>query len=227
MTITRKRAFSVALGSGVAAMSAAACQSASATAPEAHAASKPRAVVRHAHAKPRRGHARTSRGEYVYKVIVGGVVSTDKANAACSGSSLRLTGMATYPESKNATALWERSPAAWRQRFAITTSASTTITVSWSDETQRREANEDGGEIRHSRGLTGTAPASRVCAATKPNAALGSVGEGVVTWRLPKPAKSVAALLAQPVASIYPNQYVLAFEISPDGTVPAFAPFNS
>lgn len=226
MTITRKRAMSMVMGSGVAALSVAACPPANAAAPVAHAASKTRAVVRHERVKPRRGHVRTAQGEYVYKVIVGGEVRTDKANMACAGSSLRISGVMTYPEG-NATALWERSPAAWRQRFTITSGPATTITVPWTSPAEDKEAAEHGGMIPNSRSPVATTPASRVCAATTPNAAVGSVGEGVVTWRLPSPVKSVAALLAHAPANININEHVSAFTVRPDGTVPTFAPFQA
>jgi hypothetical protein len=210
------------MGSGVAALSVAACPPANATAPDAHAASKTRAVVRHERVKPRLGHVRTAQGEYVYKVIVGGEVRTDKANMACSGSSLRISGVTAYPESRDATSLWERSPAAWRQRFTITSGPATTITVPWSSPGEDKEAAENGGMIPNSRSLVSTTQASRVCAATTPNAAVGSMGEGVVTWSLPSPAKSVAALLAHAPTNVSINEYVSAFTIQPDGTVPTF-----
>jgi len=75
----------------------------------------------------------------------------------------------------------------------------------------------------HSANLTGTAPAASVCAATTPNAALGSVGRAMVTWRLTAPVRSVAELVAQPPTNIYPSEYMLAFQILPSGAVPAFS----
>lgn len=69
--------------------------------------------------------------------------------------------------------------------------------------------------------------AGAVCAATSPNAGLGDIGEGEVTWRLPQPVASVAALLAQPAASVYTNEYMLVFEILPDRSVPTFTPFQT
>jgi len=63
--------------------------------------------------------------------------------------------------------------------------------------------------VPNSRGLTSTTLASSVCAPTTPNTAIGSVGEGVVTWRLPRPARSVAALVAQPPTSVNLNELVV------------------
>jgi len=216
---------SAVVGSGVAALSVAACPPANATTPDAHAASKTRAVVRHERVKPRRRHVRTRQGEYVYKVVVGGEVRTNKANMACSGSSLRITGVTAYPEWSNATALWERSPAAWRQRFTIRSGPATTVTVPWTSPAEEKEAAGHGGMIPNSRSAVATTQAGRVCAATSPNAAVGSMGEGVVTWRLSSPVKSVAALLAHAPTNIDINEYVSAFTVQPDGTVPAFNPY--
>ncbi len=44
---------------------------------------------------------------------------------------------------------------------------------------------------------------------------------------LPRPVASVAALLAQAATSFYTNEYMLIFEILPDGTVPRFAPYEA
>jgi hypothetical protein len=144
----------------------------------------------------------------------------------CSGSSLKLTGITTFPESQNATSLWEATPAAWKQRFTITTGTATTMTVSWATEAESKEAEEHGGMIPNSRFLTGTAPTSRVCAATSPNAPIGEVMEGLATWVLPSPATSVTALMAMPPTNVNLNKLTLAFQILPNGTVPVFAPFS-
>jgi len=44
---------------------------------------------------------------------------------------------------------------------------------------------------------------------------------------LPAPVRSADALMATPPTNIYPYEYSVAFEVLPDGTVPAFTPFNS
>jgi hypothetical protein len=226
MTIMRKRAMSAVMGSGVAALSVAACPSANAMEGDFHAASKPRAVVRRERAKPRRGHVRTAKGDYVYKVTIGGEVNDTKANMACSGSSLKIGGVTTYPESRNAAALWERTPAAWRQHFTITSGPATTITVPYTTPAELTEGEAHGGNAPNSPSLTGTAPASRVCAAAAPNAGVASVGEGVATWQLPKPAKSVAALLSQPPTNINLNKLAMVFAIRPGGAVTVSGPFS-
>jgi hypothetical protein len=172
-------------------------------------------------------------GSYVYTVVIGNTVATaGKPNVACSGSSMRLTGIATFPESKNATALWERTPTAWKRRYTITTGPATTITVSWLPAAEQREAEEEAahnGSVRNPRlwGQENTTPTSAVCAATSPGAVVGEIGEALATWVLPAPARSAAALMATPPTNIYPNEYSAAFEVLPNGTVPAFAPMNS
>src|SRR5258708_6298794 len=69
----------------------------------------------HKHARPRHHRALPKptlrNGSYVYTLGIGNTVATEgKPNAACSGASMRITRLATYPESQNATALWERTP---------------------------------------------------------------------------------------------------------------------
>jgi hypothetical protein len=220
VTITRKRALSAVLGGGAAALGAA-CPPATATndaqatrkAPAANSRPKPhrRPVARH--------------GAYVYVVTIGGQVSTAKANMACSGLTVRLSGVRLSPEGKNASALWDKTPSAWRQRFTITSGAATTLTVPWSTPAELTEAEAHGGNVPNSRSLTGTAPASRVCAAAPPNAGVASVGEGVATWRLPKPIKSAAALLGQPPTNIDLNELSMTFAIRPNGTVTVSSPY--
>ena len=137
------------------------------------------------------------------------------------------------PETSAATALFYRNESFWGKRVTITAGPTAKVTISWTPPAERREAEAEAaahnGEIRNPRlwGQEDTGLAGAVCAATTPNAALGDIGEGEVTWRLPRPVTSVAALLAQPATSVYTNEYMLVFEILPDGTVPNFAPYQT
>ena len=137
------------------------------------------------------------------------------------------------PETSAATALFYRNESFWGKRVTITAGPTAKVTISWTPPAERREAEAEAtahnGEIRNPRlwGQEDTGLAGTVCAATTPNAALGDIGEGEVTWRLPRPVTSVAALLAQPATSVYTNEYMLVFEILPDGTVPNFAPYQT
>lgn len=240
MRITRKRAMSVVLGISTAALSAAAvCPAANAT-PDAR---KPVSAKTPAAEHPRPSRSPSLRelerqvpspdGEYVYKAVIDGQISVEKPNTSCSGSVIRLAGVTLEAQGQNANSFWFKNPNSWNGTFTLTTSPATTITVSWLPPAERREAAEEAathnGSVLNPRlwGKPDAAPVSSICSATAPNAALGGISEGVVTWQLPRPAKSVAALLTYPAANIYPNQYMLAFEALPDGTVPAFAPFNS
>lgn len=241
MTITRKRAMSVVLGTSAAALSAASvCPVANAT-PDAMKPVSAKARPRHEHSRPPHSPSLrelerpvpSSDGEYVYKAVIDGEVSAEKPNTFCSGSVIRLTGVTLEAQGHNAFAFWFKNSNSWNGTFTLTTSPATTITVSWLPLAERREAAEEAaahnGFVLNPRlwGQENTAPASGICSATTPNAAIASIGQGVVTWQLPRPAKSVAALLTHPPANIYPNECMLAFEALPDGTVPAFAPLNS
>lgn len=235
MTITRKRAMTVVLGSGAAVLGAA-CPPASAASEHAPNA---RATVRHErpHARPR--HRRPlpkptlRNGNYVYTVIIGNTEATEgKPNMTCSGSSMRLTGIATYPDSSNASALWEKTPAAWTRLYTITTGPATTITVSWTPPEKRQAAAEEAaqhnGLVLNPRlwGQNDTAPVSIICGATSPGAVVGELGEALATWVLPAPVRSAAALMATPPTNINANEYGAAFEVLPNGTVPAFTPYS-
>ena len=236
-----KRAMSAVLGSGVAALGAAAvCPAANATPEHVPAPPRPAATARHErrHARPRhRGHApkpMMRNGDYVYEVTIGNTEASEgKPNMTCLGSNMRITGLSTFPEGKNAGALWQKHPEAWNGTFTITTGPAATITVSWTPPSERREAEEEAsshnGFILNPRlwGQDDTAAVGRVCAATSPDTVVGEIGEGVATWVLPAPVRSAAALMATPPTNIYPNEYSAAFEVLPNGTVPAFAPFNS
>jgi hypothetical protein len=234
MTITRKRAFSAVLGTSAAALSAAgACPPADAAAAHAPTAPKPAMTVRHERSRHSSPKPTLRKGDYVYKVFIGGTKAPEgKPNVACSGSSMRLTGITTYPDSNDASALWERTPAAWKKRNTITTGPATTITVSWLPAAEQREAEEEAathnGSVLNPRlsGQPDSALTSAVCAATSPGASVGDIGEGLATWVLPAPARSAAALMATPPTNIYPNEYSVAFEVLPNGSVPAFSPYS-
>lgn len=239
MRNTAKRCRTVVLSASVVALGAAtACPDASAAneaAPPPHGAP---AVAARAHRKPRRRPrpktAPPPHGPYVYKVSIGGEINVEKADVQCSGSSIRLSDVKlVMPETRATEDLFYRNESFWGGRATITMGPTATITASsWLPPAERREAeaeaNAHNGEILNPRlqGQKTTSLAGTVCAATKPNAALGDIGEGEVTWRLPRPVASVAALLAQPATSVYTNEYMLVFEIFPDGTVPTFTPFQ-
>jgi hypothetical protein len=217
-----KRCRSVVIGASVAALGATgACPAANAEG-NATNARAPRAAETREHSTPRR-HVERHHGPHVYKVTVGAEIRAEAPNASCAGSSIKFSRLAfTMSESPAAEALSERDPSFWRGRFTVTAGPATTITVPWSSPAETREAEEHGGAIPNGHGAWATAPAARVCAATTPGASLGSIGEGVVTWRLPAPVTSVAALLAQPPTSATFNEVMVAFAIQPNGSIPAF-----
>lgn len=221
-----KRCRSVVLSASVAALGATgACPAAGATPERDSAARKPATVHRHHqhHQRPSRAPVGTPRGGYVYAVYAEGQVSTQHPNTSCAGATIKLARLALFAEDANAVALWGRNPQQWERPYTVTTGPATTFTLWWTTEAENREAEENGGKIAHSANLTGTAPAANVCAATTPNAALGGVGRVTITWRLAAPARSVAALVAQPPTNIDPSEYMLAFQILPSGAVPAFS----
>lgn len=219
-----KRCRSIVLSASVAALgTTAACPAANAEGSGGPVpASAPRAAAVREHATPKR-HVARHRGAYVYEVAVGGELRSEAPNTSCAGNSIRFTRLTfKMSESPAADALSERDPSFWRDRFTVTAGPATTITMPWNSPQETREAEEHNGVIQNGHGTWATAPAARVCAATSPDAALGSVGEGIVTWRLPAPVTSVAALLAQSPTSATFNELMVAFSIQPDGSVPAF-----
>jgi hypothetical protein len=238
-----KRCRSVVLGASVAAASAVgACPTANATNAQGareqrpHEPAKvrrhdPKRRVRQRHRKnssPAAAHP----GKYVYEVVIGNTEAEEnKPNMACSGSSVRITGLATFPESSNATALWYKPPESWKRLFTITTGPATTITVGWTPPSERQAAAEDAaahnGFILNPRlwGQEDTTATSTVCDAS-PGAVLGELGEALATWVLPAPVRSAAALMATPPTNIYPNEYSIPFEVLPDGTVPPFQSYS-
>lgn len=222
-----KRCRTVVIGVG-AALAAAPAGPAGAAAPE-HGSPSP-AVARmtqRAHSRRRRQQrpAAAPHGPYVYAVAIGAEIREENPNAACVGNSIRLTSVAlVMPETRITEALLYRYESFWGKRATITAGPATTITTPWSSAQETREAEQNGGMVPDPHDASATAPAARICAATTPNAALGSIGEGVVTWRLPRPATSVAALLAQAPANVNLNELMVAFAIQPDGSVPPFNP---
>jgi hypothetical protein len=150
----------------------------------------------------------------------------------CVGSGARLVSVALSGEGTNSFRLWERDPAAWNKAYTVTVAPSTTITVSWTPPAERHEAeaeaNANHGEIRNPRlqGQDDPTSAAALCAATSPNAGVAELGRAVVTWRLPRPARSLAAFTTTTPTSIKPLEYTDDFEVLPNGSVPAFAPFT-
>lgn len=229
VTITTKRAMTMVVSSAVAFSGAAACPAAPA---EAAAPTVPaKAVVRSRHTRPGRHRPAPKptphRGEYVYTVIVGATSSRNESpNMRCAGSSIKLTGISTFPESNDASNLWGNGTAAWNRRYTVTASATTTITVPWTTPAESAEAEEHRGFIPNPKFLTGTAPASAVCAAEGPTTAIADVYEGLATWALPSPAKSVATLMATPPTNLDFNDLVLSFRIDPEGAVEGHGPVS-
>jgi hypothetical protein len=234
-----KRCRAVAISASVAAISAAtACQAADAASEAAPTAHAPRAAATREHARPHRRRSpaptpTTHHGDYVYTVVIGETEADENTpNMTCTAAGMRITGLGTFAESPDATALWERTPSAWKRTYAITTGPATTVTVSWTPPSERREAEEESdahnGFILNKRlwGKPDTTLASTICAATSPGAVVGEVGEALATWVLPAPARSAAALMAMPPTNVSPNELRIAFEVLPNGSVPAFQPLS-
>lgn len=236
-----KRCRTMALGAGVAAIgAAAACPTANAANEAAPAAHTPQAAVTHEHARPRRRRKPSAapkpaphHGPYVYTVVIGETEADENTpNVTCTAAGMRITGLGTFAESPDASALWERTPVAWKRTYAITAGPATTITVGWTPPAERREAEEESeahnGFILNPRlwSKPETTLASTICAATSPDAVVGEVGEALATWVLPAPARSAAALMATPPTNVNANELRIAFEVLPNGSVPAFAPLR-
>jgi hypothetical protein len=230
-----KRCRAVAISASVAAISAAtACQAADAASEAASTAHAPRAADKREHAgSHRRRKPSPQHGPYVYTVVIGETEADENTpNMTCTAAGMRITGVGTFAESPDATALWERTPAAWKRLYAITTGPATTVTVGWTPPSERREAEEESdahnGFILNPRlwSKPETTLASTICAATTPGAVVGEVGEALATWVLPAPASSAAALMATPPTNVSPNELRIAFEVLPGGSVPAFAPLK-
>jgi hypothetical protein len=236
-----KRCRAVAISASVAAISAAtACQAADAASEVTPTAHAPRTAATHEHAGSHRRRKPSvapkpspQHGPYVYTVVIGETEADENTpNVTCAGAGMRITGLGTFAESPDATALWERTPSAWKQTYAITAGPATTITVSWTPPSERREAEEESdahnGFILNKRlwGKPDTTLASTICAATTPGAVVGEVGEALATWVLPAPASSAAALMATPPTNVSPNELRIAFEVLPNGSVPAFTPLK-
>ena len=226
-----KRCRSVVVSASVAAMSAAgACPAANAASGPPGASRPPAGAVArkqpaHAHRHVAQPHA-APHGPYVYKVLIGGAIRWQRPNITCVGSSIRFSNIRLQmPESAAANELADHNETAfWGHRVTITTAPTTTITMPWNSEQETREAEHNNGAVPHPRNLQASTAAERVCTATTPNAPIGSIGEGTVTWRLPAPASNLAALLHSAPASVYLNELTAPFSIQPDGSVPTFQP---
>jgi len=181
-------------------------------------------VPRHRHTKPRTQRRTQTRGAYVYAISVGGEMRWEAPNMRCAGNSITLTHITfTMPETNTASTLSERDASFWRQPHTVTTGPMTTITMPWNSQQEIREGEEHEGMIPNAHGQSVTTTAARICAAaTTPDAPLGGLGEGIITWRLPHPARSVAVLLAQPPANVAMTMLIASFAIQPNGSVPTF-----
>jgi hypothetical protein len=239
-----RRCRAVVLGASVAALGATGAGGGEALArPAANAASAPgshgpRATVAHKHAVLRRHPrhkaaptpARRS-GKYVYEGVIGNTVATEnEPNMACTGAGARLTRIAFAElNGPGSFKIWAQHPAAFNKTYTLTATPTTTITVSWTPPAERREAEEEAathnGEVRnpHLQGQNDTTTVGKVCAAApRPDAAIAEIGEATVTWELPAPVTSLAALTRHAPTNITPNEYSVSFEVQPDGTVPPF-----
>jgi hypothetical protein len=240
-----KRCRTVVIGMGAALATTSAC-------PQAHAASASPATppgahvaARHKHHAKPTDHASPAHGPYIYEASIEAEVSTHDANMRCNGGTLKLVGVGLSAEgpdesytrppkvARNSNDLWEQHPAAWEGPHTITAGPGTTLTMHWMPPSERQaaeaESARNNGEIRDPRlqGQEDTALTTAVCAATAPNAGVASIGRGLATWRLPHPVMSVRALLSQPVTSIVADEYITSgIEILPNGSVPAFAPYE-
>jgi hypothetical protein len=241
-----KRCRTVVIGVGAALATTGAC-------PQAHAASAtpatPRGVhvtARHKHHTKPTSHAAPAHGPYVYEATIESELSMHDANMRCTGGTLKLVAVALSAEgpdgrsytrppkvARNSNDLWDQHPAAWEGPHTITAGPKTTVTMFWTPPAERQAAGEESlrnnGEIRDPRlqGQADTAVATAVCAAIAPNAGVASIGRGLATWRLPHPVTSVRALLSQPVTSIVADEYITNnIEILPNGSVPAFTPYE-
>jgi hypothetical protein len=223
-----KRCRAVVIGASVAALGAAGpCPAANAAAAHAPGAHAPRTAAARKHASRHRSpRPTTARGPYVYEIEISGEIRAEKPNASCAGSGIMFSDVTLEsPESPAAYALTKRAPSYWTRRVTITAAPTTTITMPWFGPRETREA-EQHGIATGSHNYQATTTAARICAATTPNAALGGIAAGMATWRLPRAASSIAALLTQPPTSLSFREIMVAFEIQPDGSVPAFKPFS-
>lgn len=183
-----------------------------------------RAVVAHKRVAPRSSTPHT--GPFVYTVHVNGEISSGSADMRCVGSAVSLTRITfVWPETPATEALaWGREEATFLgQLHNITGTPATTVTMTWMSPQETSDAERNGGELPYyAPNKRVTAAAATVCAATTPNAGIASIGEGTITWRLPKRVSTVAQLLAQPAANVAFQEVMVAFQIQPNGSVPNF-----
>jgi hypothetical protein len=237
-----RRCRSVVLGASVAVLgTVSACPPTNAASTEATGSHAPRATIARRHAEHHQRHAAAPipaahPGKYVYEVSAEGEVNVEHPNTSCSGTTLKLAGMALSAEGpgpRNSNQLWQQNPAAWERPYTVTTGATTTITMDWLPPKLQQEAVDEGdrnnGEVRNPRfkGQEDSTTASRICAATAPGAAVASIGRAQVVWSLAAPVRNLATLLADSPTSIHVEEDSAVFEVLPDGTVPSFTPYNS
>jgi hypothetical protein len=224
-----------------------ACANAEAASARAQASPQAKAPLSRKHG--RRRHHRAPRpatphhGPFVYKAqiteAVPGYSPSNPPNTACTpdgGARIARVSFEEIQEKFGHNAgplggLWEH-PSVLARAYTLTLSPATRITIPWLPPKLRQEAREEAarnnGNIRdpHFQGQEDTTTIGTVCAAaSQPNSPIADVGaRTVVTWSLPAPVPSLAVLVAQPAASIKPNNYGTTFEILPDGSVPPFTP---
>lgn len=181
----------------------------------------------------------SAHGAYVYEAVIGDTeVTENEPNMECSGVGRAASGAtlvdtgfnAAVFKGPNLAGMERRNPAMFNHTYALTLAPTTTITVNWLPHTAEQEALEEGdqhnGEVSNPRfkGQDDTATIGTVCAsATRPNAYIAEIGQATAKWVLTAPAPNLAALAKLPPASITPNEYRAAFEVLPNGTVPAFS----
>lgn len=243
-----RRCRAVVIGASVAALGATgACASAEAatTRVQASQAKAPAATLarRHERRRHHRPAAAPHHGPFVYEAqitnLVPGYSPSSPPNTSCTPSGGARVVRVSFEEATEkfghdegpVGVLWEH-PGVLARVYSLTLSPATKITVNWLPRAERKEALEDAaahhGFILNPRlqGQEDTTTIGTVCAAAQqPNSPIADVGaKTTLTWRLPAPVPSLAALAAQPAASITPDDDGEAFEVLPNGSVPPFTP---
>jgi hypothetical protein len=147
---------------------------------------------------------------------------------ACSDGGAKLTVAFAELNGPGSLNMWAQHPSAFKKTYTLTALPATKITVNWTPAVEGREAEQEAartGNVSNPRlqGQEDTATLGAVCAAAqRPNASIGEIGEAEVTWELSEPVRSLAALTRYAPTIMRPNEYRVAFEVLPNGTVPVF-----
>ncbi len=239
-----KRCKSVVLGAsvavGVGALGATgACPAAGAASSEAPSSHAPQAATARKNSKSRHRLPTHPQRAYVYEAGIGDTEATEnEPNMECSGAGGTVSGAtladtgfdATVFKGPNVGSMERRHPAMFNRTYTLTLSTETTITVNWLPRAEEQEVIEESeqhnGEVLNPRfnGQEDTATIGSICAAaTRPHAFVAEIGQATAKWVLAAPVPNLAALAKLPPTSITPNEYRVAFEVLPNGTVPPFS----